>query len=163
MNAAIRSRTMLWLLTLPAGAAFAADKAGDIAAAVPVEVSELVSGGTWSENGRSGFYRAMVITPGGGASVAVVVQRLWLESEQAVPQLAGSVPIKGMAEQSFASAVLAMDAETENEMTLIVTAFGSGTDQDTAMQFKFDGAGNYVVVPVTAEPGDGAAGDPAEK
>jgi hypothetical protein len=31
------------------------------------------------------------------------------------------------------------------------------------MQFKFDGAGNYVVVPVTAEPGDGAAGDPPEK
>jgi hypothetical protein len=161
MNAAIRCLTMLWLLTLAPGAALAADKAAAVAAAVPVAVSEIVSGGTWSENGKTGFYRAMVITPGESAPVAVVVQLLALESEQAVPQLVATVPITEFAGQAFTSAVLAMDAEIDNEMTLIVTAFGSGTDQDTALEFKFDGAGNYAVVPVT-ETMDSAAGDPPQ-
>jgi hypothetical protein len=161
MNAAIRCLTMLWLLALPPGAAFAADKAAAVAAAVPVEVSEIVSGGTWSENGKTGFYRAMVIAPAESAPVAVVVQLLALESEQAVPQLVATVPITEIAGQAFTSAVLAMDAEIDNEMTLIVTAFGSGTDQDTALEFKFDGAGNYAVVPV-AEAMDSVAGDPPQ-
>lgn len=160
MNAAIRC-LMLWLLTLTPGAALAADKAAAVAAAVPVAVSEIVSGGTWSENGKTGFYRAMVITPAESAPVAVVVQLLALASEQAVPQLVATVPITEIAGQAFTSAVLAMDAEIDNEMTLIVTAFGSGTDQDTALEFKFDGAGNYAVVPV-AEAMDSAAGDPPQ-
>jgi hypothetical protein len=103
----------------------------------------------------------MVIAPAESAPVAVVVQLLALESEQAVPQLVATVPITEIAGQAFTSAVLAMDAEIDNEMTLIVTAFGSGTDQDTALEFKFDGAGNYAVVPV-AEAMDSVAGDPPQ-
>jgi hypothetical protein len=55
-----------------------------------------------------------------------------------------------------------MDAEKDNEMTLIVTAYGSGTDQDTATQFKFDGKGNYQVQKVAPEEAP-AERDPAVK
>ncbi len=158
MKTAIRCLFISSLLALAPAAAFA-DKAESLAAAVPAEVSEIVSGGTWSDKGKSGFYRAMVITPGEGAAAAVVVQLLSLESEDATPKIAKTVPIKEIAEKGFSSAVLAMDAENENEMTLIVTAYGSSTDQDTALQVKFDGKGAYEILPMTADGADPAAAE----
>ncbi len=121
-----------------------------IAVSVPVEVAEVVNGGSWSQEGKTGFYRAIVIIPGGGPA-NVFVQLLSLAEENTPPAIIVTVPIKEVSEQSFASAFLAMDAETDNEMILIVTGFGSGTDQDTAMHFKFDGKGSYTTI---VTPGD---------
>jgi hypothetical protein len=70
-----------------------------------------------------------------------------VEKGSAPAKVVKTVPIKEVAAQGFTSAFLAMDAENENEMTLIVTAYGSGTDQDTSLQFKFDSKGDYKVVP----------------
>lgn len=122
-----------------------------IAAAVPVEVAEVVNGGTWTDDSGSGFYRAIVVTPGSGAPASVVVQLLALENEKAAPKIAKTVLIKELKEHAFPNVYLAMDAETENEMTLIVTAYGTGTDQDTAIYFKFDGKGNYQLLDTPEE------------
>lgn len=129
----------------------AASDATALAAAVPVEVSEVVTGGNWSEGASSGFYRAMVIIPAARAQAQVVVQLLAVDQDSDLPKVVKTVPIKEMAEQGYANAFLAMDAETENEMTLIVTAYDSGTDQDTSMHFKFDGKGGYQLQPAPDE------------
>ncbi|NJM35759.1 MAG: hypothetical protein HC850_14870 [Rhodomicrobium sp.] len=121
-----------------------AQDAGAIAEAIPVEVAEVVSGGTWSDGGVNGLYRALVVIPSSsGVQAHVFVQLVALQKDAAGAKVVKTIPVKEISEQIFSTAFLAMDAETENEMTLIVTAYGSGTDQDTTMQFKFDGQGNY--------------------
>ncbi len=131
----------------------AAEDTEKLAASVPAEVSEVVSGGTWSEGGTNGVYRAIVVaTPAGdGQQANIVVQMLSLESATAVPKVVKSVLIKEVAEKKLANAFLAMDAETDNEMTLIVTAYGAGADQDTSMHVKFNGKGTYEILPTPGE------------
>lgn len=124
-----------------------------LAAAVPAEVSEVVSGGTWSDGEAGGVYRAMVVaTPAGdGQQANVIVQMLSLESAAAVPKIIKSVLIREVADKKLPNAFLAMDAETENEMTLIVTSYGAGADQDTAIHVKFNGTGTYEILPTPGE------------
>jgi hypothetical protein len=133
-----------------------------LAAAIPVELSEMVSGGLWKDGAAAGYYRAMVITPGPGGQTNVVVQLLAVEKPDAAPKVTKTIVLKEVADQKISSAFLAMDSEKDNEMTLIVTAYGTGTDQDTAMQFKFDGKGGYQVQKVAPEEAP-AERDPAVK
>jgi hypothetical protein len=151
------------LLTVSLPVAGFANEPEKVAASVPLEVTELVSGGVWNDDGHSGYYRAMVVSPGAAGEVAnVVVQMLAMEKTDAAPKLAKSIVLKEIAEQKIANAFLAMDAENENEMTLVVTAYGAGTDQDTAIQFKFDAKGNYKIMPGGPEEAP-AERDPATK
>lgn len=132
---------------------FAADATESLAAAVPAEVSEVVSGGTWTEGSANGVYRAMVVsTPAGdGQQANVVVQILSLASPNAVPKVIKSVVIKEVADKKLPNAFLAMDAETVNEMTLIVSAYGAASDQDTSLHLKFNGSGAYEILPASGE------------
>lgn len=132
-----------WASVSPVGAAEEPEK---LAAAVPVEVSEVVSGGTWSTGATNGIYRAMVV--GDGQQANIIVQLLALD---AGPKVVKSVAIKEVAEKKLANAFLAMDAEKENEMTLIVTSYGGGSDQDTSMHVKFNSAGAYEILPGPGE------------
>jgi hypothetical protein len=134
----------------------AAEDSEKLAAAVPAEVSEVVSGGTWSQGGTSGVYRAIVV--GDGQQANIIVQMLSLESAAAIPKVVKSVVIKEVADKKLANAFLAMDAETENEMTLIVTAYGAGADQDTSMHVKFNGTGTYEILPTPGEEAPAGAG-----
>ena len=135
-----------WASVSPVGAAEEPEK---LAAAVPVEVSEVVSGGTWSTGATNGIYRAMVV--GDGQQANIIVQLLALETAPATPKVVKSVAIKEVAEKKLANAFLAMDAEKENEMTLIVTSYGGGSDQDTSMHVKFNSAGAYEILPGPGE------------
>jgi hypothetical protein len=146
-------------LAHPVGAAEGPEQ---LVAAVPAEVSEVVSGGSWSEGSTNGVYRAMVVsTPSGSAPQAnVVVQMLAVESATSVPKVVKTVMIKEVADKKLANAFLAMDAETDNEMTLIVTAYGAATDQDTSVHVKFNGSGAYEILPA---PGEDPAPASAEK
>jgi hypothetical protein len=146
----------------PVGASEATDK---LAASVPAEVSEVVSGGTWSQGPTSGVYRAIVVaTPSAdGQQANVVVQMLSLESPTAVPKVVKSVLIKEVADKKLANAFLAMDAETDNEMTLIVTAYGAGADQDTSLHVKFNGSGTYEILPTPGEEAPADAGADKKK
>lgn len=131
----------------------AAEGPEQLVAAVPAEVSEVVSGGRWSEGATNGVYRAMVVsTPTSGAAQAnVVVQLLAVEGATSVPKVVKTMIIKEVADKKLANAFLAMDAETDNEMTLIVTAYGAGTDQDTSVHVKFNGSGAYEILPAPGE------------
>jgi hypothetical protein len=162
MNLTIRCVLLLSLLMPVSGAAFA-DDLEQLASTVPTDVTEVVSGGVWTDDGTTGYYRAMVITPGASRQVAnVVVQMLAVEKSDATPKLKKSVVIKEVADQKIGNAFLAMDAENENEMTLVVTAYGSGTEQDTAFHVKFDAKGGYQLLPGAAEEAP-ADSDPAAK
>lgn len=157
MKTVVRCAVLIGLIASATSAI--AVEAETVAATVPAEVSEVVSGGTWSEGGASGIYRAIVVLTAAAAPANVIVQLLSTDKPDAAPQVVKTVLIKEVAEKKLANAFLAMDAETENEMTLIVTAYGAESEQDTSLHVKFDASGKYQILPPVAE--DAPA--PAEK
>lgn len=139
------------LIGLAAASPASADEAATLASAVPAQIAEVVSGGTWSEGESSGVFRAIVVSPYAGGSANVIVQMVALDKADAAPKVVRTVLVKEVAEKQLANAFLAMDAETENEMTLIVTAYGAESEQDTSMHVKFDNSGKYEILPPMGE------------
>jgi hypothetical protein len=135
----------LSVLASPVAAQDAAKSAGQI----PTDVSEVVSGGNWSEGDNSGVFRAVVVTNTNGqtSQARVVVQMLAFEKGNPLPKIAKTIAIKEVEEKKLPNAFLAMDVENDNELTLIITSYDAEKDQDTSMMVKFDGAGKYEIVP----------------
>jgi hypothetical protein len=123
------------------------------AASVPTDVSEIVSGGNWSEGESSGVFRAIVVTNTDGQSsqARVVVQMLAFEKGGALPKVAKTIVVKEIEEKKLPNAFLAMDVENDNELTLIITSYDAEKDQDTSMMVKFDSSGKYEVLPPAKE------------
>jgi hypothetical protein len=132
-------------LCLPAAAQDALKTAGQ----VPTDVSEVVSGGNWSEGDSNGVFRAVVVTntEGQTSRARVIVQMLAFEKGGALPKVAKTIPVKEVEEKKLPNAFLAMDVENDNELTLIITSYDAEKDQDTSMMVKFDSAGKYEIVP----------------
>jgi len=130
-----------------------AQDAGKSAAQVPADVSEVVSGGNWSEGETSGVFRAVVVTTVNGQSsqARVIVQMLAFEKGNPLPKVTKTVPIKEVEDKKLPNAFLAMDVENDNELTLIITSYDAEKDQDTSMLVKFDGTGKYEIVPAPKE------------
>jgi hypothetical protein len=126
---------------------------------VPADVSEVVSGGNWSEGDNSGVFRAVVVTntDGQASQARVVVQMLAFEKGNPLPKIAKTIPIKEVEEKKLPNAFLAMDVENDNELTLIITSYDAEKDQDTSMMVKFNSAGKYEIVPPGKE--EPAAGE----
>jgi hypothetical protein len=127
---------------------------------VPTDVSEVVSGGNWSEGETNGVFRAIVVTNTDGQSsqARVFVQMLSFEKGGALPKIAKTITVKEVEEKKLPNAFLAMDVENDNELTLIITSYDAEKDQDTSMMVKFDGAGKYEIVPPAKE--EPTAGEP---
>ncbi len=123
------------------------------AAAVPADVSEIVSGGNWTEGERSGVFRAIVVTSTDGqtSQARIVVQMLAFEKANPVPKVTKTITIKEVEEKKLPNAFLAMDVENDNELTLIITSYEAEKDQDTSMMVKFDATGKYEVMPVAKD------------
>jgi hypothetical protein len=131
-------------------------------AQVPTDVSEIVSGGNWSEGESSGVFRALVVTTTDGTSsqARVTVQMLAFEKGNPLPKVAKTIPIKEVEDKKLPNAFLSMDVENDNELTLIITSYDAERDQDTSMMVKFDSAGKYEIVPAKEEqPADTTAGE----
>lgn len=143
-------------LSIPAIAQDALKAAGQ----VPTDVSEVVSGGNWSEGESNGVFRAIVITntEGQASRARVIVQMLSFEKGSALPKVAKTIPVKEVEEKKLPNAFLAMDVENDNELTLIITSYDAEKDQDTSMMVKFDSAGKYEIVPPAKD--EPAAADP---
>jgi hypothetical protein len=147
---------------LSATPALAQEGAVKSAAQVPTDVSEVVSGGNWSEGETSGVFRALVVTSteGQASQARVIVQMLAFEKGNPLPKVAKTITIKEVEEKKLPNAFLAMDVENDNELTLIITSYDAEKDQDTSMMVKFDGKGKYEIVTTPKEEpaGDAAAG-----
>lgn len=143
---------ILALKLFGASSAWAQD-AEKSAAAIPTDVSEIVSGGNWSEGETSGVFRAVVITSSVGQSsqARVIVQMLAFEKANPLPKIVKTIPVKEVEEKKLPNAFLAMDVENDNELTLIITSYDAEKDQDTSMLVKFDGTGKYEIVPPPKE------------
>jgi hypothetical protein len=130
-------------------------------AAVPTDISEIVSGGSWSEGDNSGVFRALVVTTSDGqaSQARVVVQMLAFEKASPAPKVVKTIAIKEVEEKKLPNAFLAMDVENDNELTLIITSYDAEKDQDTSMMVKFDSTGKYQIMPQPKDEQGGQSGD----
>jgi hypothetical protein len=156
-----RSLPLALALVIGLSAPAIAQDALKTAGQVPTDVSEVVSGGNWSEGDNSGVFRAIVVTntDGQASQARVVVQMLTFEKGSPLPKIAKTIPVKEVEEKKLPNAFLAMDVENDNELTLIITSYDAEKDQDTSMMVKFDGSGKYEIVP-PAKDEEPAAAEP---
>ena len=95
----------------------------DVAAAVSPQVVGVVSGGTWEEGGKKGYYRAVLIAPP-DANTGAQIFLQWMtaadQSSGGVPAIAKIVPVQEVADQKMLDANLSMEFEKPNEFILYV-------------------------------------------
>ncbi len=164
MNAFLRPACLAALLVFGTVDAHAEDMSA-IVAGVPAEVSEVVSGGNWTQGDTSGVFRAITVTKqsGGTTQANVVVQMLAVDKATGTPKVTKSIPVKEVEEKKLANAFLAMDVENDNELTLIITSYDSEKDQDTSLLVKFDATGKYAIVTAPKEEPAQDPGNPDKK
>jgi hypothetical protein len=142
-------RTACVMALLAGGAGFAqAEEAAAVADKVPTEITEVVSGGNWSQGETTGTFRAIAVTKqnGDATQANVIVQMLSSDKGSSVQKVVKSVAVKEVTERKLANAFLAMDVENDNELTLIITSYDSEKDQDASLLVKFDNTGKYEIV-----------------
>jgi len=137
-----------WLAVATASPiALAQDKALDaLIAAIPAEVPEVISGGSWNDAGAAGSYRAILLMGGRGKEFAARVYLQWIafKAEGGEPQILKTMPIKEVNDKRWQNGFIAMgDAETDNEMTIIVTSYDPKLDKEVALAFKAGRPGSY--------------------
>jgi hypothetical protein len=120
---------------------------------VPTEITEVVSGGNWSQGDVTGTFRAIAVTKqnGDATQASVVVQMLSTDKGSPAPKVVKSIPVKEVTERKLSNAFLAMDVENDNELTLIITSYDSDKDQDASLLVKFDSTGKYEIVTAPKE------------
>jgi hypothetical protein len=125
----------------------------DIAASVPVEVPEVISGGGWQDGGKAGIYRGIVVMElvGGQPVANLVVQWIGLKAEGGQPEIVRAVRVKDFADRKMANAQLALEADTDNEAIFIATAFDPKTQKPSMVAFKALKPGQ--VAPTALPPG----------
>ncbi len=135
-------------------AAYAQSEGMGLAARLPVEVSEVVSGGTWIEGRASGSYRTVTIQTYTPVEVAEVYLQ-WIGSRSpAEPlQIISSVPLREFNEQKLASASITLDTEVEGAAKIVVAGQDAGGRAAGLLSFSATGPGRYEVVPSEAVPG----------
>jgi hypothetical protein len=131
--------------------------------AMPNVITEVDTAGSWSDEGKSGVFRAIVlIVPAGSTTEAhVVMQLLATNAEGTSWTVYKSVPVQQIADKKLPAATLAIeDNDTENEISWTVTAYDPKTGGDVNSSVKINAKG---VVEVKDLPNEQPATAPEEK
>ena len=172
MNYKLAGLTAVGCASLIAVAAIAgSDAAPDtLAAALAVEISDVVAGGNWTEGAQTGTYRAVVVQTGGekDAAAHVFVQWLSLKEGGSGGEIVKSVPLKEFNDQKLPNASITLESDIDSEARIVVAGQDGVTHKDAVFTIKATKPGIYVVAPPpAARPGAGshipeaAAADPA--
>lgn len=111
--------------------------AADLAASVPLDVSEIATGGSWTDAGKTGVYRTIVVVtgPNDAPKAHVVVQWIGMKVEGGPTELVKSVDLKDVADATLTNASVAVEAEREDEVTIVVTSYDSDA-KPSVLAFK---------------------------
>ncbi len=111
--------------------------ANDLAASVPLDVSEVAAGGSWTDGGKTGVYRTIVVVngPNEAPKAHVVVQWIGMKAEGGPTELVKSVDLKDVADAGLTNASVALEAEREDEVTIVVTSYDSDA-KPSVLAFK---------------------------
>jgi hypothetical protein len=133
-------------IALPLSSAAAQD-AGKVVEAIAPEVSEVVSGGQWSAEGKGGFYRVLVIITGDKAASAHVFLQWLAFGDAQVPTIVRSVPVKEINDRKLenASVQIGGEQDEENKTTIVVSSYDIDEDEDISLYITATQPGTYTV------------------
>jgi hypothetical protein len=120
----------------------------EVASRLPVEVAEVVSGGTWIDGQASGSFRTVTIQTYAPSEMAEVYLQ-WIGSRSPVEplQVISSVPLREFNEMKLASASITLDTETEGVAKIVVAGQDAGGRPAGLLSFRATGPGRYELVP----------------
>ena len=119
-----------------------------LAARLPVEVSEVSSGGTWIDGQASGSYRTVTIQTYAPVEIAeVFLQWVGSRSPSEGLQIISSVPLREFNEQKLASASITLEAEVEGSARIVIAGQDAAGRAAGLMSIVATGPGRYEVVP----------------
>ena len=109
----------------------------EIAAAVPIDVAEVMAGGSWQDGGMNGIYRTVVVVtgPNEAPKADVIVQWIGAKAEGGVPEIIQSTVIKDIADKKLPNAQVALEADKEDEAVILVTSYDADA-KPTVAAFK---------------------------
>jgi hypothetical protein len=110
----------------------------DLAAALPIDIPEVISGGGWQAAGQAGVYRALVVvspTPG-GSQARVYVQWIGIKASGGVPEVVRTLAIKDVTDRQLPNAQLSLEADAENEAVIVVSSFDPQSNRPTTLAYK---------------------------
>ena len=145
MYARIAATVIVACLTLSPARAQDAEK---LALAIPPEVTEVATAGTWSDGDSSGVFRATVLTaPSGDTTQAhLVLQLMAVSSDGNTSKVYKTVPVKKIADKKLPNAFLAVEEDgTENEVTWRVTSYDSNSNADIGVLVTINSKGDIDV------------------
>ncbi len=156
-----------------AGATLAKADSSDLVSALPAQIPEILTGGSWSNGDIGGVYRAVVVLskkdekkpdllskagdlktgsdkkiikagkPASERKAEVFIQWIAYDGGKATAKIVKTVSIKEFNEKHLRHAFLAMDTLKDNEMTLLVTSYDESSDKDVSISVKATVPGKY--------------------
>ena len=153
-----------WLSAAAHAQAPAPRSAEQIVAAIPTEVPEVHTGGSWQDGGQQGVFRTITVLSAKENIAQVFIQWIALKANNPVPEIAKTVLIKEVSEKKLPNAFVTLEADKEGEATIIVASFDPATSKDVAVAFKASKLGVYVAtkLPEPGGVGSGAGAPPAK-
>ncbi len=133
-------------ITLHASPAAADAKSAErLATQVPADIVEVQSIGTWTQDKQAGIYRTVTIISGIDREYAarVFVQWLAIKGDSGRAEIVATAPLVEFNNQRMPMAAVTLDAEHDNEATIVVAAQDSDSQRDTLMMFKATRPGKY--------------------
>ena len=124
-----------------------ADEVGKIFEVIPTEVTDVVSGGSWSKGAETGEFRAITVTQqvGDTTQASVAIQILVIDKATSKRIVMRTVPLKEVNDKKLASADLAMNVENDNEVKLSITYYDTEQDKDQELEVTFTSSGKYKI------------------
>ena len=127
-----------------------------LASRLPVEVSEVVSGGTWIDGQASGTYRTITIQNTVPVEAAeVYLQWIGARTPADPLQIMSSVPLREFNEQNLASASITLETEREGEVRIIIAGQDGDARPVELLTFLATTPGLYKRVPPEVVTGAG--------
>jgi hypothetical protein len=119
-----------------------------LALAIPPEVTEVATAGTWSDGDLSGVFRATVLTVAAGdtTQAQLVLQLMSVSSDGNTSKVYKTVVVKQIADKKLPNAFLAVEEDsTENEVTWRVTSYDSNSNADLGTLVTINAKGEVQV------------------
>ena len=125
-----------------------AQDAEKLALAIPPEVTEVATAGTWSDADVSGVFRATVLTVAAGDSTQahLVLQLMAVSPDGNTSKVYKTVAVQKIADKKLPNAFLAVEEDgTENEVTWRVTSYDSNSNADIGALVTINAKGEVEV------------------
>jgi hypothetical protein len=144
----VRSVVVALCVVASTARAPAGERETALAAAVPVEVAEVVSGGSWIDGQASGSFRTITIQVAGNTELAQVYLQ-WIGSRSPVDpiEVISSLPLREFNEQALASASVSLEGDIDGAAKIVIAGQDAEARPVALLTFIASLPGVYKVIP----------------